>query len=658
MPLLVLVAVLGVATFGFYRQTQSPDGPPAVVNGTGAPNVVPPGTPAPTPTPTTVEVPQRFGRYTEAVVGGVPTVINPLLPDQSDPNLTGLIFSGLTKLDETGKVYGDLADQIDLDPTGMVYTFHIRNGTRWHDGQPVTPQDVLFTVRLIQDANYPGDPELANLWRTVTVDLPGDGKDGRVRFTLKDRYAPFLGLTTIGILPQHILGGIKAEDLADQPFNLAPIGTGPYKLVGIEPGGPAVNLVLNPQHYEVATEAAYFIQELRFQYYATFDLALNAAKASATTGVMGIGEVPVGDLQRANATLNTSAKNVDWKFYGYNIAAYDVLLFNNQSPIFSDRAVRQAADQAIDRQALVNSIPGQQALPGDGPILPNSWAYKPEAAKHPFDPAAAKQLLDDAGWKVKSGAQVREKGGQKLAFTLITNGSGVRPQIAQAVATQLAAVGFDVQVNRMPLSAFDVEQTYLVPRNYDAVLFGFSGLLPDPDAYPFWHSSGAGSGYNFTDFRDTDSDVALENGRRATNPTERRQWYAQFQDRFIAEAPAAVLYYPRYVTVMRTDMRGVQSDTINVAADRFRGISRWYLKYSTVSPAQATANAPPTALPPTAAPTYAATNTAVARITGTPGSAPPASPPVGSPAPARSPAPNPINMPSNVPAPSAATAKP
>ena len=657
MPLLVLIAVLGVATFGFYRQTQSPDGPPAVVNGTGAPNVAP-GTPAPTPTPTTVDVPQRFGRYTEAVVGGVPTVINPLLPDQSDPNLTGLIFSGLTKLDATGQVYGDLADQIDLDPTGMVYTFHIRSGALWHDGQPVTPQDVLFTVRLIQDANYPGDPELANLWRTVTVDLPNNGTSGQVRFTLKDRYAPFLGLTTIGILPQHILGGIKAEDLADQPFNLAPVGTGPYKFVGIEPGGPAVNLVLNPQHYEVATEAAYFIQELRFQYYATFDLALNAAKASATTGVMGIGEVPLADLQRTNATLNTSAKNVDWKFYSYNIAAFDVLLFNNQSPIFSDRAVRQAADQAIDRQALVNAL-SQQALPGDGPVLPNSWAYKPETAKHPFDPNAAKQLLDDAGWTVKSGAQVREKGGQKLSFTLITNGSGVRPQVAQAVATQLAAVGFDVQVNKMPLSAFDVEQTYLVPRNYDAVLFGFAGLLPDPDPYPFWHSSGAGSGYNFTDFRDTDSDVALENGRRATNPTERRQWYGQFQDRFIAEAPAAVLYYPRYVTVMRTDMRGVEPDTINVAADRFRGISRWYLKYNTVSPAQATANAPPTALPPTAAPTYAATTPATAvKAIATPGS----TPPVGSPEPARSPAPSPINVPGtrpgNMPVPPPATAKP
>jgi len=617
-PLLVLVAVLSVVVIGLFRQTQSADnGPTVVSNGNGAPAILANGSPVPSPTPTTVEVPQRAGKYVEAVVGGVPTVINPLLPDQSDPNLTGLLFSGLTKLDGTGKVYGDLADEIVLDPTGMIYTFHIRPNAQWHDGLPVTPQDVLFTIRLIQDPNFPGDPELANLWRTVTVDLPADGKDGRVRFTLKDRYAPFLGKTTLGILPQHLLGSVKSEDLADQPFNLAPIGTGPYKFVGIEPGGPAVNLVLNPQHYEVATEAAYFVQELRFQYYPSFDLALTAAKQTATTGVMGIGEVPIADLQRTNAALNVT-RSVDWKFYGYNIAAFDVLLFNNQSPIFSDRAVRQAADQAIDRQFLVNSVLGGQGIAGDGPILPNSWAYKQETAKHPFDQSAAKQILDAAGWTVKSGAQVREKGGQKLTFTLITDGSGVRPQVAQAVATQLAAVGFDVQVNKMPLSAYEVEQTYLVPRTYDAAIFGFSDLLPDPDPYPFWHSTGAGSGYNFTDFRDSDADTALENGRRATNPNERTQWYGQFQDRFIAEAPAAVLYYPRYVTVMSTQMHGVGPDTVNTAADRFRGVSRWYTQFTTVSPMQATASAPPTALPVTSAPTYAATVPPVNTVAGTP----------------------------------------
>lgn len=642
MPLLVLTLAAGAIGIGVWRGSlNEPDTPGP---GTGIlPNFSLNSSPAPTPTPAFVRVPMRGGRYTEAVVGGVPTVINPLLTEQTDPNITALVFSGLTKLDGMGQVYGDLADQIDLDPEGRVYTFHIRPAATWHDGRPVTPQDVLFTIRLLQDPNFPGDPEQANVWRTVTVDLPGDGKDGRVRFTLKDRFAPFLGLTTVGILPQHILGGIKAEDLSDQAFNLNPIGTGPYRFVSLEPTAPAVNLVLYPKHYEVATDAAYFIQEMRFQYYPSFAQALDAARRGGQTGVMGIAEVPIQDLYRANNALNPqNAKTADWTFYGHNIAAFTALLYNNQSAIFSDRAVRQAADIAIDRDALVNDILGKQALPGDGPVLPYSWAYKQETAKHKYDANAARQLLDGANWKLKPGSQVREKDGQKLAFTLVTNGSDVRPQVAQAIATQLAAVGFEVQVNRIAISAFDLQQNYLVPRTYDAAIFGYRDLLYDPDPYPLWHSTQAGSGYNFTDFRDTDSDQLLENGRRATNPNERRLLYGQFQDRFISEMPASVLYYPRYVIAVSSKLNGVTADTINVAADRFRGLARWYINYQDTSPAQATAQAPPVAPPPTAQPTYAPTMVAPAATPGgTPRPPAPAAPAASAPPMSAMPTPRP-----------------
>ncbi len=648
MPLVVLALTVSALGIGVLRSTPEQG---ADATRSNAPAVLPDGSPAPTPTPAFVRVPIRGGRYTEAVVGGVPTVINPLLAAQTDPNITALVFSGLTKLDGRGDVYGDLADQIDLDPQGRVYTFHIRPDATWHDGKPVTPQDVLFTVRLLQDPNFPGDPEQANLWRTVTVDLPGDGKEGRVRFTLKDRFAPFLGLTTLGILPQHLLGGIKAEDLPDQPFNLNPVGTGPYRFLSLEPAAPAANLVLYAKHYEVATDAAYFIQEMRFQYYPTFPQALDATRRGGQTGPMGIAEIPIAELFRTGAALNPQgARTRDWSFYGYDIAAYTALFYNNQSAIFSDRAVRQAADLAIDRKAIVRDVLGDQARPGDGPVLPNSWAYKPETAKHMYDQNVARQTLDMAGWRLPPGGTVRENNGQKLAFTLVTNGSDVRPQVAQAIATQLAAVGFEVQVNRIAVSAFELQQSFLVPRTYDAALFGFRDLLSDPDPYPFWHSTQAGSGYNFTDFRDTDSDLLLESGRRATNPTERRLLYGQFQDRFISEMPASVLYYPRYVVVVSSKVYGVQADTINVAADRFRGLSRWYLQYQEVSVAQATAQAPPVSLPPTAAPTYAPTLPAAMT---TPGAATPMTPTTGTPRPVSPapavPAPTPAMMPAAMP---------
>jgi peptide/nickel transport system substrate-binding protein len=610
---LALIAAIGLGALGvgIFGRGGSPTPTPQ----NNAVPVTDQRTPLPTQPPQKVKIPVRGGRYTEAVVGGVPTAINPLLPDtETDPNVTSLIFSGLSKLDGQGNVYGDLADTITLDPEGKIYTFHIRDNATWHDGQPVTPQDVLFTIHLIQDPHFPGDPALADFWRTVTVDLPGGNQ---VRFTLQDRYAPFLSYTTLGLLPQHLLGGIKAEELTDLPFNLNPVGTGPYRFVNLEPATPAINLTLWQKHYEVVTEAAYFVQELRFQYYPTFDQALDVTKRAKESGVMGLSEVPVTNLAQAATALNPNPKDATWQFYGYNIAAYTALFFNFQSPLFADRAVRQAASYAIDRNFLVQNALGGQGIPGDGPIHPSSWAYKTETAKHPFDPGLAKKTLDDAGWKVVAAGQPREKDGVRLSFTLVTNSSGERPQVAQIVATQLAAVGFDVQVNNTALSSFDLQQTYLEPHRFDAAIFGWDKLLGDPDPYILWHSTQADGGYNFTNFRDSEADQLLENGRRATNPTERKVLYNQFQDLFASEVPAVVLYYPRYVVAIAKSVNGVEADTIDTPADRFRGIAHWFIQYDEKTATEATQQAQPPA--PASTPAI-----------------PPAAPPSGSPVPAGS----------------------
>ncbi len=611
---IVAAITIGAVTYGLsHRGSSGPNVglPTVVVNNQGTPVL-------PTPTPAKVKIPIRGGRYTEAVVGGVPTAINPLLPDTiTDPNVTSLIFSGLTKLDGNGNVYGDLADKIDLDPQGKVYTFHIRDNATWHDGQPVTPQDVLFTIKLIQDPRFPGDPALADFWRTVNVELPGGNQ---VRFTLADRYSPFLSYTTIGLLPQHLLGGIKAEELRDLPFNLQPVGAGPYRFVSLDPNGPAVNLTLWTKHYQVITESAYFVQELRFQYFPSFDAALAVAQQAKQSGVMGLAEVPITELGKAASALNVTDKDPQWRFYGYNIAAYTALFFNFQSPIFSDRAVRQAASAAIDRDFIVRNALSGQALPGDGPIHPSSWAYKDEKAKHPYDTDGAKKMLDDADWKAGPDG-VRVKDGQRLSFTLVTNSRGERPLVAQLVAKQLQAVGFDVQVNATALSSIDLQQTYLEPHRFDAAIFGWDKLLGDPDPYLLWHSTQADIGYNFSDFRDSDADQLLENGRRATNPAERKILYNQFQDLFASEVPAVVLYYPRYVVAIATKVNGVNVDTIDTPADRFRGISQWFLQYDEKSAAEATQQAQPPApastqqLPPAAPPEQ--TPAAGSAVTGT-----------------------------------------
>ncbi len=173
-------------------------------------------------------VPAYGGSYVEGVVGR-PVRINPLFVDSPvERDLTTLIFSGLTRAGPDGTILPDLARGWDITPDGKTYIFQLRPRVLWHDGDPFDADDVVFTATLLASPGYPGDPAVAALWRTVTVSRVDRLT---VRFDLQEPFAPFLAATTIGILPQHLLGDLDATAVAAATaFNDAPIGTGPFRL--------------------------------------------------------------------------------------------------------------------------------------------------------------------------------------------------------------------------------------------------------------------------------------------------------------------------------------------------------------------------------------------------------------------------------------------
>ena len=177
---------------------------------------------------TTVTVPDVGGTYIEGIAG-MPQFINPLLAqyNQVDQDLSALIFNGLTRFNGQGELEPDLAKSWTISDDGLVYVFKLRTDIRWQDNQPLTAADVIFTVGLMQDPDFPGVPYLGNLWRTVTVEQLDDYT---IRFSLTEPFPAFADFTTIGILPQHLLKDMSARELLNHPFNLKPVGTGPFKL--------------------------------------------------------------------------------------------------------------------------------------------------------------------------------------------------------------------------------------------------------------------------------------------------------------------------------------------------------------------------------------------------------------------------------------------
>ena len=183
-----------------------------------------------------------------------------------------LLFNGLLRFDSEGIPQADLAESWGISQDGTIYNFSLRTDVLWHDGEPFTSEDVLYSIGLLQSQHGLIPEDMRNLWAEVEVVALSDSQ---MQFLLPEPYAPFLDYLTFGILPEHILGGMTLDQIIDDPYNLAPIGTGPFRFQRL--------LVENDKIIGVVLEAfdAYFLDrpyldEFIFRYYPTSEEALTA----------------------------------------------------------------------------------------------------------------------------------------------------------------------------------------------------------------------------------------------------------------------------------------------------------------------------------------------------------------------------------------------
>ncbi len=503
-------------------------------------------------------LPERGGTHIEAVAGR-PQYINPLLAqfNEIDRDLVSLIFAGLVKVGATGNIEPDLAERWETSPDGKTYTFFLRGDRKWHDGKPVTADDVICTLRLLQDPNFPGLPDLAALWRGVVVSKLDERT---VRFTLAEPYGPFLEQATLGIVPNHLLGNIPAAQLLDQPFNGSPIGAGPFKVTQA-----------NAQQITLAPDPAYpgpkpYLETLTFRFYSSPRAAITALAEGQATGARYVPTAEMAQISRNERSRLFSVPNA---------GRATVLFFNLRRPPFADADVRRALALAVDRDTLIAEALAGQGQPAYGPINPLSWAYRQPQQTAP-DPAQARAMLERAGWTDTDGDGVREKGGQALAFTIATSDATERQRAAAVLASQFTAVGAKVEVAVQTWE--ELRDNRLVPRDFTAALAELWLPNRDPDVLPFWHSAEAEEGLNFAGWANPRADELLAKGRRLWNEAERQQVYAEFQSLFAGEVPALFLYYPVYNYALSVDIKGVRLEAFLDPAERFRSLAEWYVR--------------------------------------------------------------------------------
>ena len=502
------------------------------------------------------------GTYVEGVAG-VPQYLNPVIAATDvDEDVTRLAFSGLTRYDQAGAIVPDLASTFHTESDGRIWTFEIRDDATWHDGKPVTADDVLFTVKLLQDRGYVGP--YSDAFRGVTVERVALRT---VRFTLPDVYGPFADSTTVPLLPAHILGNVSYADLPRQPFNMNPIGTGPFRVFEVD--ARQIVLLRNDDFYRTRpARARPYLDKVILRFYPDPTEALLALSRGE---IDGVGNLSSQDAERAR-TLKGA------KLYSLPTDNF-VSLFLNVRPekvVFRDRAVRQAIATAIDRGRVLQLAADGRGTVADEFVPSSSWAYVKDVTRYTHSAEDAAALLDQADWKDHDGDGVRDRGGQKLAFTIATSDEPARTAAATEIQRDLNEVGMSITVKSMPFG--QLVDSVARQRAFDALLVEIA-VSGDPDPYTFFHSTEVNDpGHNFSGFSTLPIDRNLEAARRTFDELARRELYAPVFQSISKEVPVVFLYFSDYLYAQSKQVQGLRIAPLTDPRERFWNIEDWYVR--------------------------------------------------------------------------------
>lgn len=515
-----------------------------------------------------IPVPGQGGIYTEGVFGAF-TNANPLYATSPvDASVSRLVFAGLMKYDSDNRLVGDIAEKLETDARGVVYTAHLRQNVTWHDGEPLTADDVVFTYQTIQkpDARSP----LIENWQKVKVEAVGPYT---VRFTLPHGLASFRHSLTTGIIPEHILGRVSPADLRSAPFNTArPIGSGPFQWEAIQvTGGDAasreeqIGLVANARYHLGAPNLERFV----LRAFHNEDKLTKSLEAGELSGAAGLSVTPDSLANQPQVTE-----------YSVPLMGEVMIFLKNSNPILKDKLVRQALVQATDSNEIVEGL-GYPVVYARSPLLVDHVGYRSDSLQAAFNPAQAAKKLDKAGWKMTSDG-IRYKKGQRLTLNIYSQSDSQYAYVSQIIQKQWQAVGVEAEVILEPENKL---QGTIATHGYDGLLYGVT-LGSDPDVYAYWHSSQAdprsNNRLNFSEYKSSTADAALEAGRSRAEPKQRAAKYRPFLQAWRNDAPAIGLYQPRYLYITTTKLYGFEPLVFNSSADRFANVENWAVRQDRV----------------------------------------------------------------------------
>ena len=479
------------------------------------------------------------GSWREGVVGQ-PVAINPLISDNAaDLDLSTLIYSSLS----------DLAESYEVSEDGTEYTVKLREGIVWDNNQPITSDDVVFTVETVQDPTTRSP--LTKNWKGVVTERVSEL---RVIFTLPAPYAFFKeNMERLPVLPVHLFGGIPKSNFRLSSYNLEPVGSGPYRLEDFSKRRDGFiseyHLVRNERFFGSKP----FIKDFYFVFYESRELMMKDFALRKIQGFGSLSPVDTASLPLRNAVVDRIP-----------MPGYYALFFNeNLSSSLKNNGLRRALALAIDKREIVAQVFHNEAEVVHGPL--GKWgAGETLAESENLNPEELKK--------------------ENITLTLIVPQVDFLEETARIIKEDWLTAGVrDVNIISLPTN--ELLENVVKTNNYEVLLFG--NVLENPlDLFPFWHSSERFyPGLNLALYKNQKVDTLIEKVRQSDE--NGMLDLAKEAEKFIVEDnPAVFLFSLPYTYVHSKNLGGFQFENENrplvEPSDRFQKVEEWHLSKARV----------------------------------------------------------------------------
>ncbi|MGQ9677337.1 MAG: peptide ABC transporter substrate-binding protein [Chloroflexota bacterium] len=524
-----------------------------------APQATTTAAPSPSVAQPTANEPRKGGQITVGI-SQEPQGMNPILSFiEVGRGIHYALFDSPWRMSDKGELIPNLATEIPtvanggISNDGLEYTLKLRKGVKWHDGQPFTSKDVKFTWETIMNPNLKIFTR-SGYDQVEKVETPDDYT---VKFKLKAPYAPFVNITLqdMYIVPEHVLS--KVADINTADFNTkAPIGTGPFKFKEWV-AGSHITVEANRDYHGPGPYVDRIIYKI-----VPDTLMLYTQFKTGEIDIIGLQGIPVDQFADAKKLPDRVVQAIE-------TSSFESITLNVSKPWFQDKRVRQALFYGMDLKPILEKVYLGVNPPIETYVPLASPYYNKNLPKHEYNPDKAKQLLDEAGWKLGPDG-IRVKDGVRLSFdNSTTAGDNVREQAQQLLQQQWKQIGVEMKINNMPAAV--VWGDFLRLSKFDSLMIGLA-VQPDPDWLFRLHSkmipAEGGSGRNFWYYKNPEVDKLFEDGVKEVDAAKRKDIYDKVQQIIRDELP----FLPMF---QKARLVGYKSNLVGYSANGLVWIELW-----------------------------------------------------------------------------------